>query len=144
MSAERTIADFLHIAQEDLDAARHLLERGNRNAAYMAEQAAEKVIRAVLTSEGVHAGVGHDLRAMVQRIPVENPVRDRLARLAPLARFATAYRYPTGTRIPPSPDAATLDEHLNAVGRALADVAAGFGVDLADSAAAARRAGPLR
>ncbi len=62
MSVERTIANFLLIAQEDLKGARLLAAARNRNAAYLAQQAAEKVIRAVLTSEGAHAGVRHDLR----------------------------------------------------------------------------------
>lgn len=47
MSADHVIAD--------LDGARLLNPAGNRNAPYLAEQAAEKLIRAVLTSEGIQA-----------------------------------------------------------------------------------------
>lgn len=43
------IANTLRIAAQDLDAARILVEPGNRNAIYLCEQAAEKVIKAVLT-----------------------------------------------------------------------------------------------
>ena len=39
------------------------------------EQAAEKLIRAVLTSEGIQGGVRHVLPDMVARIPDENPVK---------------------------------------------------------------------
>jgi HEPN domain-containing protein len=55
MSADLLIANMLRIARDDLDGATVLASRGNRNAVYLCEQAAEKVIRAVLTSEGKHA-----------------------------------------------------------------------------------------
>jgi HEPN domain-containing protein len=57
MSADLLIANMLRIARDDLDGATVLASRGNRNAVYLCEQAAEKVIRAVLTSEGKHAGI---------------------------------------------------------------------------------------
>lgn len=53
MSADVLIASYLRIANEDLAGARQLAATGNRNAMYLCSQAAEKVIRAVLTSEGV-------------------------------------------------------------------------------------------
>lgn len=49
MSAE-VIAGMLRIASQDLDGARLLNHAGNRNAAYLCEQAAEKVITAVLAA----------------------------------------------------------------------------------------------
>lgn len=52
MSAEVLIASYLRIANEDLAGARQLAATGNRNAMYLCSQAAEKIIRAVLTSEG--------------------------------------------------------------------------------------------
>jgi HEPN domain-containing protein len=52
MSAE-VIAGMLRIAGEDLDGARLLNQAGNRNAAYLCEQAAEKVIRAVLIAKPI-------------------------------------------------------------------------------------------
>lgn len=57
MSAELLIANLLRVASEDLDGARLLAASGNRNAIYLCEQAAEKVITAVLTSEAIHAGI---------------------------------------------------------------------------------------
>ena len=63
MSAERVIANTLRLAQADLDA--ELLHAGkNRYAIYHCEQAAEKIIKAVLTSEGVHANIKHQLDDM--------------------------------------------------------------------------------
>jgi len=62
MSAEALIASYLRIASEDLAGARQLSTTGNRNAMYLCSQAAEKVIRAVLTSEGKNAGIKHPTR----------------------------------------------------------------------------------
>ena len=59
MSAERVIANTLRLAKADLDAAKLLQVGKNRYAIYHCEQAAEKVIKAVLTSEGVHASIKH-------------------------------------------------------------------------------------
>jgi hypothetical protein len=69
------------------------------SAIYLCEQAAEKLIRAVLTSEKVHAGVRHQLDEMVSLIPEENPIKPRLRELQQLSTYATSYRYttPTGT-----------------------------------------------
>ena len=69
MSTERVIATNLRIAPEDLAGARLLAAANNRNAAYLAEQCAEKIIRAVLTSEGIHGGIGHALTQMVESLP---------------------------------------------------------------------------
>ena len=72
MSVDLHIANLLRIAAEDLDGARQLSTSGNRNAIYLCERAAEKVIRAVATSEGKHAGVKHDLAEIVDLIPHDN------------------------------------------------------------------------
>ena len=65
MSAEILVASYLRIASEDLAGARQLSTTGNRNAMYLCSQAAEKIIRAVLTSEGKNAGIKHQLDELV-------------------------------------------------------------------------------
>jgi HEPN domain-containing protein len=75
MSVDRVIASYLRLAKEDLGDAVVLEGRGSGNAVYHLEQAAEKLTRAVLTSEGKHGGVGHQLHAMIDQIPDENPVK---------------------------------------------------------------------
>lgn len=144
MSVERLIANSLRIAREDLAGARLLAKANNRNAAYLCEQAAEKVIRAVLTSEGLHAGIGHALGKMVDSLPDQNLLKVELAQLAPLAAFATTYRYPTSVRVPAPPREAELDSHMKRVEAALARAAAQFGVDLDDPLAPARTPAPAR
>lgn len=97
MSAELLIANLLRVAKEDLEGAVLLASSGNRNAIYLCEQAAEKIIRAVLTSEGKHAGIKHHLDEMVDMVPDENPLKPALRDIEDLAAYATTFRYPTSS-----------------------------------------------
>jgi HEPN domain-containing protein len=145
MIADMVIANLLRIAREDLDGASLLAPRGNRNAAYLCEQAAEKVIRAVLTSEGQHAGVRHQLDEMVNLVPDENPLKPALREIEQLAAYATAYRYPTPVgRIPDAPPGGELAALIKKVDHALGEAASRFGVDLAKKGTPAARPKPLR
>jgi HEPN domain-containing protein len=145
MIADLVIANLLRIAREDLDGASVLLPRGNRNAAYLCEQAAEKVIRAVLTSEGRHGGIRHQLDEMVNVIPDENPLKPALREIEQLAAYATAYRYPTpGGRIPTGPPESELATLLKKVDAVLGEAASRFGVDLAKKGIPAAKPMPIR
>ena len=145
MSADLVIAGMLRIAKQDLDGARLLNQAVNRNAAYLCEQAAEKLIRAVLTSEGIQAGNRHELPDMVAKIPDENPVKPALLAIEHLDAYATAYRYPSPrgrVRSPPTP--AMLDADIANIDRALSDVVRRFGVDLAKVDTPAANPEPIR
>jgi HEPN domain-containing protein len=145
MSAEVLIANMLRIAKEDLDGAIHLASLGNRNAIYLCEQAAEKLIRAVLTAEGKHAGIKHRLDEMVDLVPDENPLKPALRAIEELAAFATAYRYPTSSgRIPDAPSGSEFAEFARRVETVLGEAIARFGVDLKKRGAPAARPGPIR
>ncbi|MCE9584413.1 MAG: HEPN domain-containing protein [Planctomycetes bacterium] len=145
MSVENLVASLLRVAKEDLDGARILARQGNRNAIYLCEQAAEKVIRAVLTSEGKHAGILHQLNTMVDQVPDANPMKAALRAVEHLGAYATSYRYPTSVgRTQPPPTASEIDETLNKVERALSAAVTGFKVDLSKSNAPAGSVAPLR
>ena len=145
MVADLVIANLLRIAQEDLEGATALAPRGNRNAAYLCEQAAEKIIRAVLTSEGKHGGVRHQLDDMVDLVPDANPLKPALRAIEQLAAYATAYRYPTPVgRIPDAPLGTELDALLKKVDAVLTEAASRFGVDLAKKGAPAASPQPIR
>jgi HEPN domain-containing protein len=145
MSAERVIANLLRIASQDLDGARTLNARGNRNAIYLCEQATEKIIRAVLTSEKIHAGVKHQLDEMVGVIPEDNPIKPRLRELQHLSTYATAFRYTTPTgRIPADPPTHTVEATAKLIEAALRDIAARFGVDLEAIDQPAAHSSPIR
>lgn len=143
MNAELLIANTLRIAREDLDGALLLASHGNRNAAYLCEQAAEKVILAVLTSEGKHGGIKHKLDEMVDLVPDENPLKPALREIESLAAYATTYRYAT-PRIPPALTGSALNERMAKVEAALSEAVARFGVDLASKGTPATRPGPIR
>jgi HEPN domain-containing protein len=148
MSVELLVANFLRIAAEDLAGARVLAASGNRNAVYLCEQAAEKVIRAVVTSEGTHAGLKHDLAEMVDLIPDDNPIKSRLRAIEHLSQYATAYRYPVSSsrtkRIPRGPTAEELAAAIELTATTLDDAARRFQVDMQRQDSPAGRTGPIR
>lgn len=143
MSVDKVIANNLRIARQDLDAARLLAASGNRNAMYLCEQAAEKIIRAVLTSEGKHAGIRHDLEAMVDLVPDANPLKPQLRTTEQLTVYATSFRYVRADgSIPQTPRSPNV--HLDRVEQALTAAVAAFGVELDDPVSPARRPAPFR
>ena len=148
MSAELLIANLLRVASEDLEGARVLAEAANRNAIYLCEQAAEKVIRAVVTAEGKHAGIRHDLADMVDLVPDANPLKPLLRAVDYLSHYATAFRYPVSSsktkRIPRSPPTDELNKALDRTKAALDAAIAAFRVDLRKPGTPAARAGPVR
>ena len=148
MSAELLIANLLRVANEDLEGARLLAASNNRNAVYLCEQAAEKVIRAVVTSEGKHAGIKHELAEMVDLIPDENPLKPALRAIEHLSQYATAYRYPVSSsrtkRIPRPPDTEELRKAIDDTAAALANAVQQFKVDLKRVDSPAVNAGPIR
>jgi HEPN domain-containing protein len=96
LSAELLIATRLRLAKEALSGADLLFREGNRNAAYLAEQAVEQVVLALAQSEGIHYGRGqhHQLDSMVRELPDENALKASLKSLTWLEAYATAFRYP--------------------------------------------------
>jgi HEPN domain-containing protein len=145
MSAERVIANTLRLAPADLEAAKLLHAGKNRYAIYHCEQAAEKIIKAVLTSEGIHANIKHQLDEMVRQIPDENPLKPLLRQIEHLAAYATTYRYATTSgNIKPAPDDSTLEADTAHVDAALSATAAAFGVELSKQDQPAKTAKPLR
>jgi HEPN domain-containing protein len=148
MSVELLIANFLRIAAEDLEGARSLALNNNRNAIYLCEQAAEKVIRAIVTSEGKHAGIKHDLAEMVDLIPDENPLKTDLRAIEHLSQYATAYRYPVSSshtrRIPRAPAVSDLRNALDATAITLDRAIKHFKVDIRLQDSPAGFAGPVR
>ena len=131
MGVELYVANLLRVAKQDLAGARSLIRDDNRNAIYLCEQAAEKLLIAVLTSEQKHAGIRHQLDQMVDQISDENPLKPRLRELQDLARYATTYRYPTTAgKVAPQPERSIVQEHIDRIDGLLQETANRFGVDL--------------
>jgi len=104
-----------------------------------------KLIRAVLTSEGIQAGIRHELPDMVSKIPDANPVKPLLRAIEHLDAYATAYRYPSPRgRVKPAPGPAELDQDIANIDRALAEIATQFQIDVSKSAGSAGKPHPIR
>lgn len=72
----------------------------------LCQQAAEKLIKAVLLDRGIETGAEHHLDVLVGRLPDDHPWKARLRSLDKYTAYATAYRYPgSGGRVPAAPDA---------------------------------------
>jgi HEPN domain-containing protein len=136
MSVELHIANTLRLAHEDLEAAKLLAARGNRYDAYHAQQAGEKILLALLISEGIRAERrdSHRLDVLRDLIPVANTFRERFSGLTFLTAYATSYRYPKDAgRLPAAAPAEELTRAIIELGKILEEVAAHFGVVLTDS-----------
>lgn len=133
MSVELQIANYLRLAADDIDGADVLRKSDNRNDAYLAEQAAEKLLMALLTSEGIKPDRkdNHRLDVLRDLLPETNPFKERFRALTFLTRFATTYRYPKdGGRIPERPQQERLEVALAELRRLVTDLAGHFKVEL--------------
>ena len=123
----RKIATQLELAEQDAQAAQLLAQHGNRYAAFHCQQAAEKLIKAILDQRGIEYGGEHHLDVLVDRLADDDPWKPILRKLERHTPYATTFRYakPSGGLMPaPDPkvsmkDAAELQE---LIGRARADL----------------------
>ena len=115
---------FLTLAKIDLDHARDNLQRHRRQAAWSVEQAAEKMIKAILTVEEIaFPATSHQLDHLVSLIPSDNPFKADLLDLTRLTSAATIYRYPTaGGDVPRDPPEKETTEDLEKIRLLLPEV----------------------
>ena|SRR5437762_3422746 len=88
---------WLRFAREDLDAAARLAnDRGAvpRHACWLAQQAAEKAIKAALIWRSILFPKQHDLDALAALLPGDLRARMALPDLAELTQWAVEARYP--------------------------------------------------
>ncbi len=118
MSAQRRrIKAFLQLAEEELLAARQLIRQSPRQAAYLTQQSAEKVVRAILTDAGVKFGTGHNLGQMAAALPADHPWAERIRSLNRLSPAATRYRYPSAEgRLFEPPGTSSLQQDVEELG----------------------------
>ena len=101
------IDNFIRTAEGDIRAAERLLECDPpllENAAYHAQQAAEKAVKGVLQKHGIRFDIrreGHDVSALAAKIPPTSPFATEAARLGGSTPWATAYRY-FSEKVPPT------------------------------------------
>jgi HEPN domain-containing protein len=147
MADALAVANAVRLARGCARDARLLLDKGSRNAAYLAEQALEQVIRALATSEALHIerADAHQLDKVVRRFPDEQTEKQAIASLTWLEAYATTFRYtlPSGG-LPKSPDATKLAEAITAIDALVERLAIAFAVDLDEEGSAAGHVAPLR
>jgi HEPN domain-containing protein len=86
---------YIELAREDLGGARMMLDKYPRLAAFHIEQAAEKLLKAVLTAEEVVFSAGHhQLGRLAELLPPDHLWRADLAEFDKFTTYATAPRYP--------------------------------------------------
>ena len=108
---------FRVIARDELVATASLLPRQPRQAAFFLQQAAEKLLKAVLTAEGLTFPRSHQLGALAALLPGDHPWRADLAALDRLTAYATVLRYPLPDgKPPPPPDPYELARSVHEVG----------------------------
>jgi HEPN domain-containing protein len=106
------VQEWLDHVAADLDAA-WSCARGPRartdRAAYFVQQAAEKLVKAVLVSSSIDPPYTHDLEDLTSRLPQDVPQRERYAALVAFTAYASGFRYPTTREHPPRPSTADVD-----------------------------------
>jgi HEPN domain-containing protein len=102
---------WLRLALGDLAAARGLLAVGGvapRQVAYLAQQAAEKALKATVALEGTEPTPTHDLIYLIARCPPEAALREVELDIVALSAAQTAARYPDPEDLPYEHDEAEL------------------------------------
>ena len=88
-------ASFVALSREDIAVARTLAKAHPRSAAFHVEQAAEKLLKAVLSAEGIVFSTGHhQLGRLAELLPPDHIWRADLMAFDAYTTFATAMRYP--------------------------------------------------
>jgi len=91
----RKIKAFLVIAEEEFAAARQLAPLLPRQGAYFLQQSIEKLVRAVLESDEITAGMTHNLRYLADLLGDGHPLKAPFIAFDDLTPASTRYRYPS-------------------------------------------------
>lgn len=94
---------FLKAAERDAAGIGRLLPDLPDLAAFHAQQAAEKLVRAVCLHEGLPSLHTHDIAHIAEQLAQGHPLRKSLAKLDSLTGAATAWRYPSAEGELPKP-----------------------------------------
>ncbi len=104
----RRVATFMALADEEMKASERLLEELPRQSAFFQQQAAEKMLRAVLEVESIPAGPTHNLRTLTELLASSNPMRADFLEIEDWSSAATRFRYPGGSGEAPTASVSTL------------------------------------
>lgn len=121
MAKQRRLETLLDLAEQDVDAALLLAAKNNRYAAFHCQQAAEKLIKALLDHRGIEFGGEHHLDVLVDKLPKGDPWTATLRTLEKYSAYATTFRYSKpGGGMMPAPDPTSVDKDAREIGRLIA------------------------
>jgi HEPN domain-containing protein len=104
------------LAFEELKAAEMLLESLPRQSAFFQQQAAEKLLRAVLEVENIPAGPTHNLRTLADLLDKDHALRPEFLAVEDWSSAATRFRYPSGSGAAPTASPAMLRDRQTRLG----------------------------
>jgi HEPN domain-containing protein len=96
--ATEIVAGWLAVVDDDL---RQVVNNLNgpmpslAGAAYHCQQAAEKLVKAILAEANIVFPKTHDIAALVGLVPTGHRLKDKLKSLEKLTPYGVAYRYPS-------------------------------------------------
>jgi HEPN domain-containing protein len=110
------IEGYFQVVAEDMAAVRQLLAPVPRAASFHLQQAAEKLVKAIVTAEGIHVTSDHNIGHIVGMLPDGHEWKPDLMELDFLSRYATTFRYssPTG-RLANPPDRHILEHYMTLI-----------------------------
>ena len=109
----RRLSALMTAAERDIEAARRLLPEMPDQAIFHAQQAAEKMTRAVCEGEGLAVGRTHNIGQAAGSLPDGHVFKEDLLGLDNLSAAATAWRYPSpGGWFPAMPDPGDVEAAL--------------------------------
>ena len=111
MSIE-VVKEWLGQVERDLRAARLCCEGDDPvpdRAAYLVQQAAEKLTKAALVAHGIRPRKGHKIGEFAKRLPPTFPARDRFLAFERFTKFVWVHRYPDETGAPSEPAPAATE-----------------------------------
>jgi HEPN domain-containing protein len=123
MANPRRVHALLALADEDLGAARTLLDFSTRTARYHVQQSAEKAVKALLEHRDINPGREHRFESLAEMLSEGDPWRSRIHSLDLLSPAATTHRYPTAEgRILPPPAQELVEREIALVAQLIQDI----------------------
>jgi HEPN domain-containing protein len=108
-----SVESWVRLAEQDYASARHLMglyPRPVEVVCYLCQQAAEKILKAILVADNLPIPRTHDLVALTQSMMGAHPALQELLPLcARLSVFAVTTRYPYPGELPENADSAALE-----------------------------------
>ena len=101
------VKEWLEQVERDLRAARLCCEADDPvpdRAAYLVQQAAEKLTKAALVAHEIRPRKGHKIGEFAKRLPAAFPDRERFLALERFTKFVWVHRYPGESGAPPEPE----------------------------------------